>query len=63
MNTKFVVLAAMLLAATGALASGPPARTGQAGTAQSVTSQTPSFGDDTTGPTNPYGPVQSPDWV
>ena len=61
MNIKFVVLAATLLAATAALASGPPAH--QAGTAQSVSSQTPSFGDDTTGPTNPRGPVQSPDWV
>jgi hypothetical protein len=63
MNIKVVVLAAMLLAATGALASRPTAQTDQTETAQSVSSQTPSFGDDTTRPTNPRGPVQSPDWV
>jgi hypothetical protein len=61
MNVKVVVVAVMLLAASGALASGPMAKTGPAGTV--ITNQVPGFGDDTTGPTNPRGQVQSPDWV
>jgi hypothetical protein len=54
----------LLLPATNA-----PAITqqGQTGTLQSLSDTTPGFGggagDSTTGPTNPRGPVQSPDWV
>lgn len=61
MNIKVVVVAAMLLAASGALASGPMAQTGPAATV--ITNQAPGFGEETTGPTNPRGQVQSPDWV
>jgi hypothetical protein len=62
---RFKVLAVsslLLLVASGAFSGGPMAQT-EPRTAQGVTSQVPSFGDGTTGPTNPRGPVQSPDWV
>ena len=64
MNLKtFVTASSLLLAATGALASGPVSQADQAETAQSVSSQASSFSDDSTGPTNPRAPVQSPDWI
>jgi hypothetical protein len=55
----------LLLAATIAPAI---AQHGQTETLQSLSDTTTSFGsgsagDSTTGPTNPRGPVQSPDWV
>jgi hypothetical protein len=55
----------LLLAATNAPAI---AQCGQTGTLQSLSDTTTGFGSDsggdsTTGPTNPRGPVQSPDWV
>ena len=63
MNLKtFAVMSSLLVAATGALAGGPMTQSDQSGT-QRVTSHSAGFNDDTTGPTNPRGPVQSPDWV
>jgi len=59
MNLTAVVVVSLLLAATGALASGPMALSGT----QNVTSQATSFNDTTTGPTKPRGPVESPDWI
>jgi hypothetical protein len=55
----------LLLLATNTLAV---AQDGQTGTPQSLSETTAVFGsgsagDSTTGPTNPRGPVQSPDWV
>ena len=52
----------LLLAASGAFAGGLMVQN-EPRTAQGIANQSPSFGDDTTGPTNPRGPVQSPDWV
>ena len=51
----------LLLAASGAFAGGLMVQNEPR--AQGIANQSPSFGDDTTGPTNPCGPVQSPDWV
>ena len=55
----------LLLAATNSPAI---AQYSQTGTLQSLSDTTTGFGsggagDSTTGPTNPRGPVQSPDWV
>ena len=55
----------LLLAATNAPATAQP---GLTGTLQSLSDPTTGFGsasagNSTTGPTNPRGPVQSPDWV
>jgi hypothetical protein len=59
---KYLVLATSLVLATTAFAREPTAQAAPRA-AQGVTNQAPSFGDDTTGPTNPRGQVQSPDWV
>jgi hypothetical protein len=63
---RFKILAVssfLVLAATGAVADEPKAQASQAGPVQSVTTQTPGFNDTTTGPTNPRGQVESPDWI
>ncbi len=52
----------LVLAAATAFAWEPPTQIDPR-TAQGVTRQTPSFNDETTGPTNPRAPVQSPDWI
>jgi hypothetical protein len=63
MRFKGLAVSSLLfLAASGAFAGGPMAQT-EPRTAQGVANQSLSFGDDSTGPTNPRGPVQSPDWV
>jgi hypothetical protein len=61
MMKAFIIASSLLLAATGALAGGPP-QADQSATL-SVTNQTSNFGDDTTGPTRPGAPVKSPDWI
>ena len=55
-----VVSSFLLLAANNAFAHEPVAQTEQ-GRTQSVINQTTGFNDNTTGPTNPPGQVQSPD--
>jgi len=62
MKLGIVLATSLVLAGTTALAREPPTQTDPR-TAQGVTHQTPSFNDETTGPTNPRGPVQSPDWI
>ena len=66
MPFKVVTVSLFLLLAV----TNPPAiaQQGQTGTLQSLSGTTTGFrsgsaGDGTTGPTNPRGPVQSPDWV
>jgi hypothetical protein len=52
MKLSVVLATSLVLAATTASAWKPTAQT-DPGTAQGIANQTPSFGDDTTGPTNP----------
>jgi hypothetical protein len=64
MRSKVLAMSSLLLlAATGALAGRPMPQIDQPGRVQSATNQIPGFNDTTTGPTNPRGPVESPDWV
>ncbi len=62
MKFGVVFVTSLVLAATPAFAREPTSQT-DLGMAQGVTNQAASFADDTTGPTNPPAPVQSPDWV
>jgi hypothetical protein len=62
MKLGVVLATSLLVAATTVFAREPTPQTNTS-TVQGVTSQAPSLADETTGPTKPRAPVQSPEWV